>query len=383
MIEDFYKNYKIALHQLCKNYNLSQEDFLHDLKSYLLSLDLSNKENTDILYLANEFAKSKYVPIVKKYICPACKFLGQQSILEEKTNLICHICNDKLKTCIDPKFIKLYKTFSNHTKTGFKCEGCKRFLPWKNNRNVICPYLDCSYTGDVKNLKKMAHPITTDEATFTSSKDHTKNDLVFKINNVIDTQINNLLFGSISFTTHNKLCALKAFKKLMDLYPEQLADYLCNNSRTGGFQHKIFQNYISILEDSFPILIRKNKKFIRVSNLLDENLCLFDGISTFTNIVNGNVISNNTQEYYIGGRKASYSKPFYIGKLLNIVNKSTNESIINDVQEYSFNKIKLKKTFTDTIVEVTHLRIPPHYQMGGMVYVNRLRKLIVDEIKLC
>jgi hypothetical protein len=90
-------------------------------------------------------------------------------------------------------------------------------------------------------------------------------------------------------------------------------------------------------------------------------------------------IKNNTKEFYIGGRKAVYTQPYYIGKLLNVIDKTTKKSLISNVSDYSFSKIRIKDIKPGTEVNVTHLRIPPHYQMGGMVYINRIRKRIVEK----
>ena len=54
---------------------------------------------------------------------------------------------------------------------------------------------------------------------------------------------------------------------------------------------------------------------------------------------------------------------------------------MNHVASYSFNLIKCRDLEPGTKVTVTHLRVPPHYQMGGMVYINRIRKKIVDRVK--
>jgi hypothetical protein len=199
------------------------------------------------------------------------------------------------------------------------------------------------------------------------------------IKEIIESQANSLSYED-RFTLKHKLFVYQAFKELLLEFPDEMVEYLMHSSRTGGFQHKVFQKYISLLESSFPFLIKKNKKIIKVDNLLDENLCLFDGISTFEGVVEDGLIKNSTKEYYIGGRKASYAKPYYIGKLLNIIDNNGN-CILSSVTEYSFSKIKIKDIVSGTPVVVTHLRIPPHYQMGGMVYVNRIRKNIVDEIK--
>jgi hypothetical protein len=126
----------------------------------------------------------------------------------------------------------------------------------------------------------------------------------------------------------------------------------------------------------------KNRKPIKIDSLLDDNLCLFDGISVFDGIVNDKlVIKNETKEFYIGGRKAAYTKPFYIGILLKVIQRDTEVTLTKFVKEYSFNKIYMHDIKPGTLVTVTHLRVPPHYQMGGMAYVNRIRKKIVDRAR--
>jgi hypothetical protein len=116
---------------------------------------------------------------------------------------------------------------------------------------------------------------------------------------------------------------------------------------------------------------------------LDANLGLFDGISTFDAIVNDKLsIKNGTKEFYIGGRKGKIAKPYYIGKLLDVVDKKNKKSLLDQVSEYTFSLLRMQDIDPGTEVVVKHLRVPPHYQMGGMVYVNRIRKKIVDRATL-
>ena len=127
------------------------------------------------------------------------------------------------------------------------------------------------------------------------------------------------------------------------------------------------------MEKSLPICYRKSKEIITINSLLDLNI--FSGISNFDAIVSEKLeIENNTKEFYIGGRKAVYAQPFYIGKLLNIT--FNDNSLLDNVKEYSFSKIYMKDIEPGIKVNVSHLRIPPHYQMGGMVYINRVRQYI-------
>jgi hypothetical protein len=115
---------------------------------------------------------------------------------------------------------------------------------------------------------------------------------------------------------------------------------------------------------------------------MDANLGIFDEISIFDGIVNDKlVIKNETKDFYIGGRKSTYAKPYYIGKLLNIIERGSKKTLLSNVKEYTFSKIYMQDIRPGTLVTVTHLRVPPHYQMGGMTYVNRIRKKIVERAR--
>jgi hypothetical protein len=411
LIDDFMETHQSGINTLYKT-NLKSDNniisFLENLKKYLIQninpllIKANNlaEINLDLLYMTNEFVKSLTPKIVfeeKKYLCPGCLFLGKSTIMIPGASLKCNECNSLFKKEIDLKYKNFYKLFSYHSLTGFKCTDCNRFIPSSaiNNTNIICPYFDCMFVGDSASLKKMRHPILssdneniyseiTQPLESTVCQNHLPKELKENfdcIKSVIETQTNELVYSKSNFTLNHKILVYKSFSNLLDKYPEEMIDYLLNQSRTGGFQHKLFQEYICLLEQSMPFVIKKNNKVIRIDNLLHPHLCIFDGISIFEANVNNGLVKNNTQEYYIGGRQASYTKPFYIGKILSIVNNQDKQSLLNNITEYSFNKIKLKNTPNNTSVTVTHLRIPPHYQMGGMVYINRIRKDIVAGTK--
>lgn len=199
------------------------------------------------------------------------------------------------------------------------------------------------------------------------------------LHNIIDAQHNSVPYNSTQFTAKHKMFCYQAFDNMLKKFPEEMVDYLLNSSRSGGFQHKVFQEYIRLLEESLPIIFKKHKKLCQITSLLDDNLSLFDGISTFEGIINDKgVIKNGTTEFYIGGRKSQLTKPFYIGKLLNILDSKSKKSLMDNVVDYTFSLIKMRDMVPGTDVIVSHLRVPPHYQMGGMVYVNRVRKKIVE-----
>lgn len=396
IIENFYQQYSIGINNIAKLYSLPNEyantseikGLLYKHCEMLLLQQPLHTINDDLFYYLNEYLKSKrqiQQPVYKSYTCPACTFLQKTSYLTGSKLLSCHTCSFELNKSNNIKLIDFYKKFAIHSVNGYRCCECDNFIPASiiKNEHVICPYLNCTFVGSVSNLKKMRHPaeIENKKETLTEPNSSQCTDKQIQlIRDIIEYQSNNLSFTKCNFTLQHKLLVYKAFNILLDKFPEQMKQYLLG-SRTGGFQHKIFQTYIGLLEKALPISILKNKKVSIISNLLDDNLCLFDGISIFQSTVNNGIIKNNTQEFYVGGRKAHYAKPFYIGKLLDVIDISNNVSLSDNILEYSFSKIKIKNVPDSTLVRVSHLRIPPHYEMGGMVYVNRIRKNIVNQLK--
>jgi len=388
-----------------------KEDLINELKEGCISFFNKNypfEELNDYLFhIVNDYCKLNGKTQVKikqhtEYICPACIYLNNKSILNFNYILHCNACENNLKSSNDPKYTLLYKTFHKHNKRGYHCPDCQRFIPHPldNSSKVSCPYFDCYFVGNVDDLEKMNHPTIKSNAEKLISnelKDNIINNVVsdFKINedlknklsiikDVIETQNNNVPYSGSDSTVKHKQCVYNAFSNILDKDPENMVNYILNNGANhSGFQNKIFQEYIKILEESLPFPISKNKKVHKIDNLLDDNLCLFDGISVFESVISDKLnIKNETKEFYIGGRKASYAKPFYIGKLLSVINSENKESLLHLVKNYSFSKIYMHDISPGTKVTVTHLRVPPHFQMGGMVYVNRIRKKIVDSTKL-
>lgn len=377
-----------------------------------------NKEDADadgldpyLFYIANAFCKKKAAPKLKKkteYLCPGCLFLGKENLIGSVNKFFrCDDCEDELKKTTDPKRVAFFRTFFKHNRIGYRCNDCERFIPHPMDDSPIvsCPYFDCCFVGDWSSLRRMHHPtsesnaeILTLDMTQESGKTfkdsvvsedvsalsqlEIQEDLENKVKllkDVIDYQSNNVPYSSSDFTIKHKYLAYQAFGNLLKKYPAEMVDYLLNSSRSGGFQHKIFQEYIRLLEESLPFSYKKAGKFFKVESLLDDHLNLFEGISVFEAIVTDKLeVKNGTKEFYIGGRKASVTKPYYIGKLLGLTEKIGKATLMDKVVEYSFSKIKLKDIVPGTEVIVTHLRVPPHYQMGGMVYVNRIRKKIID-----
>lgn len=399
-VENFVTSFKLGIETILKikgNPYSSFEEFISYLSTDLdreynrhLSCGLSDQDiNANLFYYVNNFVKpTKKIEIKeKKYLCPGCLFDNKKEILTGTKFLLCKVCLKKSKEITDNCKSQFYSVFSNHSISGYKCNDCKRFIPNQNKKQIICPYPDCLFVGNSESMHKMHHPHLKEEVPDSEKE----NSLIIKEDNrsasfkfikkTIEEQSNSLSYSNFNFTLNHKLFVYQAFLELLEEYPKQMEDYLLYESRSGGFQNKVFQRYISLLEKSLPFVFKKNGKVFRVESLLDSNLSIFDGISNFEAIVEKGVIKNNTQEYYIGGRSAAYTKPYYIGKLLNVVDKKSKISLMDNILDYTFSKIKVKDIEDNTSVIVTHLRVPPHYQMGGMVYVNRIRKSIVDAIR--
>ena len=386
-----------------------QEELKIGCALFINKNDDLNELDSHLFYIANDFYKSckRNIDSQKKkteYLCPGCLSLGKNALIElDNTIFKCKGCENSLKHTIDPKLVSFFRAFFRHNKNGYRCKDCDRFIPHPMDDTpvVSCPYSDCVFVGSWSSLKRMHHPslqsnpecivlklsknveysITSDIETLSKLQSEDLNNKILSLKNSIKSQKDNIPYNSSDFTIVHKMLAYQAFENLMDINPEEMVSYLLDNSRSGGFQHKVFQEYIRLLENSLPILFKKNNKNYKIESLLDDNINLFDGISVFEGVVTDKfLVKNGTKEFYIGGRKAAYTKPFYIGKLLSIVDKNTKISLFDYVKEYSFNKIKMENVATGTEVVVTHLRVPPHYQMGGMVYINRARKKIVDNI---
>jgi len=372
--------------------------------------------NNYLFYIVNAFCKKMSQPSTAKqkieYICPGCVFLGKEySILNFDRVFKCDECNSALKETSDPKRLHFFSTFSIHNKHGYHCLDCQRFIPQPldNSSIVSCPYFDCFFVGDTSNLHKMHHPTsksnpeklildTSRNDGFTLKDNIPSQDVDVQtqleiaedlhdklelLQEIIETQSNNVPYSSSDATVRHKQYVYQAFSNLLEDFPVEMIGYLLNSSDSHlGFQHRVFQEYIRLLENALPFFVSKNKTMYKIENLLDKTLCLFDGISKFDSVITDKLsIKNGTKEFYIGGRKATYTKPFYIGKLLSVIHYDTKVPLMHLVKDYSFSRIRMRDIEPGTPVIVTHLRVPPHYQMGGMVYVNRIRKKIVERAK--
>lgn len=202
-----------------------------------------------------------------------------------------------------------------------------------------------------------------------------------KLKQIIEDISVGLSFTSCNYTVKQKVLMCQAFNSMLDTHPKEMISYLVSGTRGPSLQNKIFKSYLTLLEQSLPLDFTKGKEKFVIKNIEDKNLNIFNGIEEFEQFVNSSSkIKNNTSNLYIGGRKATYVKPYYIGKLIDVINIENNDSLLTKVDDYTFSYIKVSGITPGTRVKVIHLAIPPHYQMGPMVYLNRIRKEIKNKL---
>lgn len=366
----------------------------------------------------------------RKQICPLCKIKNnkKQFLHEESGLLRCTWCTKYCESIIENiksgKFketdkleLETRKSFSLHSKKGLRCRGCLRFIPNSLVKDffVICPYDDCDEFGNINDLMEMIHPSTISirvMASLDNVESSLNNDSNWSLselikNNNIDANAH-LLFeakedlnnkvkliqeviklqqAAIKRTNGNATLVQKtlmydAIAAITKEYPEDMVKYLCyrKHSSSDPIQSRIFQKYVSLMENYLPFTITKGNKTIDIVSLTAPELSLFTGISTYRSFVRDGIIPNETKEEYIGGREFKNHGPCFIGKLINIVDLNSNLSLMDNVKEYSFSKIILDNIQTETPVEVTHFRIPSHYEIKGMVFLQKARRSIVDSI---
>lgn len=381
---------------------------------------------SDRLYWDQGIAKKKTVPV-----CPACRSLGNKEILIKESGLLrCKICSkesERLISSLDTpgddigliqSRIKLHSSFALHSRKGRKCPECTRFIPSSLVKDglMICPFQDCIFIGDSSRADNMTHPMGVSSSYMVSL-----NSVVKSNNNSLnETSIQNLLKADVlrpdsridmrmryeyeyqvlsevindqvelinrinsQSTIVQKLLMYEAFKYMIQTYPEEMVSYLVHRKQVSEFplQAKIFQEYVKLMEDYLPFTIEKNGNKIDIVSLTDPNLSLFSGISEFEAIVRDDgSIPNNTKEEYIGGRSFINYGPYFIGKVINIVDVNTGESIRKHIKDYSFQQVNMDSTVKPgQHVAVKHFRIPSHYEMHSLVFLQRIRKNVVDAI---
>jgi hypothetical protein len=205
------------------------------------------------------------------------------------------------------------------------------------------------------------------------------------LNSVIEEQIQSTQRMGLPGTLMQKLVMYESYQNMIKKYPEDMVSYLVHRKQRTDFplQAKIFQEYVSLMIDALPFNIVRQNSIHEVISLFDPCISLFLGISEFESIVRDDLsIPNNTQELYTGERKFSYDSPCFIGWIIDITDLDNCESIKSMIKDYSFMQIKMMPGVKPgTKVKVKHARIPSHYEMGSLVFLQHARKRIVNRLQ--
>lgn len=396
-----------------------------DINTYLLTC---LKRLADQVFWDQSSAKRAYI-----LVCPGCRELGVKMFLVSESRVWrCTNCTTEYDRLADDikknknaanivslrARMQFHKIFALHSRRGYRCgePSCSRFIPETLNGKfgIQCPYPDCDFFGKVDELQVMSHPSalthrqmvslnkpmncvggegsTSELQDFFKAEELPTDEKIvleqsFKneysiLLSVIDQQITSVKRTNSNVTKIQKLLMYEAFKSMCKKNPEEMVSYLVHLKQNTDIpiQVRIFQEYISLIEDILPFTIEKDGNKIDIISINDPYLSLFTGLSVFDAVVkNDGSIPNNTVETYTGSRKYKMFGPCFLGKLIDIVNKSTGKSIMDNIKGYSFVQIESSLP-PGTIVTVSHYRIPSHYEMGSLVHLQRIRRHLVDKI---
>lgn len=366
-------------------------------------------------------------------VCPRCKNLGRKEYLNSEDKLLrCVFCTQELERLLDGFSSKTVaeqitircesiglKVFSLHSRAGYRCPDCSRFLPRNSQRNsqtdgsIACPFVHCNFLGKVETLIPMSHPtgirtrsqfslnqqvgetdtaptfqeMLADEATLdieTQIVLEEKTIQEFKVlNEVIQEQLDQAIRNDDERAKLQKVTMYRAYQEMIKKYPDDLLAHLVHGKmRTDYALHaRIFQQYADLIIDQLPMSLIKNKKKINIVELTDPNLGLFLGISTFQAKVSQSQIQNLTTEMYVGSRLFNNYGPCFFGKIIDIIEVETKKSLKDRIKDYSFSEIKMSGVEDGTVVEVQHYRIASHYEVGSLAYLQKVKKNICNRVK--
>lgn len=409
-----------------------------DLNSYLLK-SLKYLYNSNFWQNLNSYNRSSFVcPGCKEYnlaqgiryntfVKPEGKLFRCSSCTEEIEKLEKYLKNPNLtdpkeKTTLEQK-LRLRKAFALHSKEGYECEDCRRFIPHSltnSTRGIFCPHLRCFYFGSIDNLNSATYPKIKKVVNYLSL-DFNPYEQLFSdgsvsrheigeslglnsgdlapdsrlelaenfekelkiLKEVIKQQVESVKRNYEPEQAVLKLLMYEAYKNLVESQPEDMAIYLIEMRQNLDFpiQSRIFQEFCRLVEDSLPFDLKKFGETYKIISLCDPNLDVFEGKSIYESRVDyRHIIPNQTKEIYRGGRENKSYGPCFLGKLLNVINLETGESILSKVRRYSFSQIELEPEIVEgTPVQVSHFRIPSHYELRSLVHLQRIRRSIVDK----
>lgn len=376
----------------------------YNLHHYLIKT-LSNLKCEKIIEDTND-------ELVHKPICPICKLDKQKEALDYKNGKYnCNRCLDIIEhssSNLTMSTLQIRKLFCNHSKKGVRCPDCKKWIPDSvfDSGILPCPY-NCGFIGNYSEYYSGSHPVALFKRKILSLN-NSENDFSKSLSDKISSSsitnqeeflltenleyefsvIKDVLIQqqkilhntSTSATFLQKTLMYQAFINVLDKLPYEMTMYLGHQKNVSKLplQCRIFQEYADLILNYLPFNIIKGKNKHEIIDPCDPKLSLFLGISSYSTTVGENgIIQNNTKETYIGGKQVKDYGPCFIGKLISVYGEG--EDFTESVEYYTFNEIKtsLKE---GTNVEVKHFRIASHYEMHSLVFLQRIRRSVVDKV---
>lgn len=342
--------------------------------------------------------------------CPACNHYGDKTALVKTDNgLFCQTCSSKLENneCHTKEERNFRSVFLNHNSTGYRCPCCLRFVPKSISRvtTFCCPYPDCSWYGTRHDMAEMAHPsmrlmvkytqLSEDSDTFRSynsgkcaADQHAQIEVKVDfdsdyklVKSVLQAQLRRAERRPLDRTI-KKRTMFEAYLQLLDEDPTDLVRYLVHRQARGEspLHSRIFQRYIYLLENKLPFEIKADGLSTTVYSILDNSLNIFSGVAEYETVIRDDYsLKNETKQRYYGAKNNKDYGPHFIGLLEDVIDEN-GVSLMDHVTTYSFSSIQLNTGTPGTKVKVKHLSIPSHYETGGLVQLQRIRRTVVDSV---
>ena len=374
-------------------------------KNIKLDIASQKKVNVPTCPACREYGEKSYCHLVRKQCsCPRC-----ETVVEDLSSG--NLSSDRKAE------LQVRKHFVQHSRKGYRCPSCMRFVPNSSLKGgyVSCVYDGCYWFGMINEMESMAHPVSKTNESFLSLDDtcgqdkqasgtQTFKDMVVSdlanadvrmqvasdfendfslVKKVLEQQMS-LASNQRRSRAIKKLTMYRAFLNIMLSSPDDMVRYLCHLQSRGDvpLQSRIFQEFVKLIENSLPFKILRQGREHTIYDITDPRLNIFHGSSIFEAVIPENrIIKNGTKERYIGGREQKDYGSNLIGLLDDVVDVENEKSYIDEVVSYTFSSIQMSKNVSvGTKVKVHHLSIPAHYEIKGLVQLQRIRSKVVDSV---
>ena len=182
-------------------------------------------------------------------------------------------------------------------------------------------------------------------------------------------------FSDPTIATTLRKEAIITFQEMFKLEPGEVNKYFFPKKRTYGFLNSIYNHYIQHLENLLPLTDVTNP----ITSLLDSRLCLFESEVCFEQKVENSVILNHHDKWYLGSRNQSTCKRYFLGKVISLHVDSID--VTSSLLHHTFHRIQVKPGLEDRKVHVRAYLAPPHYEMGGLMYLGQARRRIMENLE--